>query len=173
MTAENESGSRRPMQSSETAVPELRSGPPADNPPHGMPVRRTRAAPFSSSSRSLLNGAVGAVLAVPIVGYLLGPALKRDQEYKSWIALGSISEFPEGETRLVDYRNPVTTRCRRRDRQHRLLGAPHLRAPSSRSSPSTAHTSAARSAGSPNPSSSSAPATAAPTTQTEPRLRPT
>ncbi len=56
-----------------------------------------------------LNGAVGAVLAVPIFGYLLGPALKRDQEYKSWIALGNLADFPEGETRLVDYRNPVVS----------------------------------------------------------------
>jgi menaquinol-cytochrome c reductase iron-sulfur subunit len=56
----------------------------------------------------LVNGAVGAVLAVPIVGYLLGPAMKRGG-YDSWISLGALSEFPEGETRLVDYRNPVTT----------------------------------------------------------------
>jgi len=57
----------------------------------------------------VLNGAVGAVLAVPVLGYLLGPALKRDQDYNSWIAIGSVGDFPEGETRLVDYRNPVVT----------------------------------------------------------------
>jgi menaquinol-cytochrome c reductase iron-sulfur subunit len=57
----------------------------------------------------LLNGAVGAVLAVPLVGYLLGPAMKRNSSYNSWIKLGALSDFPEGETRLVDYRNPVTT----------------------------------------------------------------
>jgi Rieske Fe-S protein len=57
----------------------------------------------------LVNGAVGAVLAVPIVGYLLGPAMKKSGGYDSWISLGALSEFPEGETRLVDYRNPVTT----------------------------------------------------------------
>ncbi len=56
-----------------------------------------------------LNGAVGAVIAVPILGYLLGPALKKNASYNSWVSLGSISEFPEGETRLVDYRNPTTT----------------------------------------------------------------
>ncbi len=56
-----------------------------------------------------LNGAVGAVVAVPILGYLLGPALKKNASYNSWVSLGSISEFPEGETRLVDYRNPTTT----------------------------------------------------------------
>ena len=57
----------------------------------------------------LANGAVGAVLAIPILGYLLGPALKKASGYNSWVALGALSEFPEGETRLVNYRNPVTT----------------------------------------------------------------
>ena len=57
----------------------------------------------------LLNGAVGAVLAVPIFGYLLGPALKKSSSSNSWINLGPLSDFPEGETRLVNFRNPVTT----------------------------------------------------------------
>ena len=56
----------------------------------------------------LVDGAVGAVLAVPILGYLLGPSLKKGSSYNSWVSLGAVSEFPEGETRLVDYRNPVT-----------------------------------------------------------------
>ena len=58
----------------------------------------------------LLNGAVGAILAVPIVGYLLGDAGKKGSSDNSWINLGPLSDFPEGETRLVNYRNPVTTR---------------------------------------------------------------
>jgi quinol---cytochrome c reductase iron-sulfur subunit, bacillus type len=57
----------------------------------------------------LLNGAVGAVLAVPILGYILGPAFRKDSSYNSWVSLGPIGDFPEGETRLVDYVNPVTT----------------------------------------------------------------
>jgi menaquinol-cytochrome c reductase iron-sulfur subunit len=57
----------------------------------------------------LVNGAVGAVMAVPIIGYLLGPAVKKGSSYNSWVALGSLSDFPEGETRLVNYRNPMTT----------------------------------------------------------------
>jgi Rieske Fe-S protein len=57
----------------------------------------------------LLNGAVGAVLAVPIVGYLLGPALRKSSSDNSWIDLGPLSNFPDGETRLVNFRNPVTT----------------------------------------------------------------
>ena len=56
----------------------------------------------------LIDGAVGAVLAVPILGYILGPSLKKDSSYNSWVSLGAIIDFPEGETRLVDYRNPGT-----------------------------------------------------------------
>ena len=57
----------------------------------------------------LVNGVVGAILGVPIIGYLLGPAAKNDARDNSWIKLGPLSDFPEGETRLMNYRNPVTT----------------------------------------------------------------
>ncbi len=57
----------------------------------------------------LVNGAVGAVLAVPIIGYLLGPASTKASAEESWINLGRIDDFPEGETRLATFRNPVTT----------------------------------------------------------------
>lgn len=57
----------------------------------------------------LLNGAVGAVLAVPIIGYLLGPALKKRSSQSAWIDLGKVAGYPEGQTRLVDFRNPITT----------------------------------------------------------------
>ncbi|MBB5339519.1 ubiquinol-cytochrome c reductase iron-sulfur subunit [Tunturiibacter gelidoferens] len=55
-----------------------------------------------------VNGLVGFVLAIPIVGYLLGPALKKTSSDNSWINLGPLADFPEGETRLVNYRNPIT-----------------------------------------------------------------
>jgi menaquinol-cytochrome c reductase iron-sulfur subunit len=59
----------------------------------------------------LLNGIVGVVLAVPIVRYLLSPMARgRRTGYDSWIALGSIEQFPSGETRLATYRNPVVNR---------------------------------------------------------------
>ena len=57
----------------------------------------------------LVNGAVGAVMAVPIIGYLLGPAEKNSASENFWVTLGTLNDFPEGETRLVNYRNPVTT----------------------------------------------------------------
>jgi len=57
----------------------------------------------------LINGAVGVVLGIPIIGYLLGPTLKNGSGNKSWINLGLLSNFPVGETRLVNFRNPITT----------------------------------------------------------------
>ena len=56
-----------------------------------------------------LNGLVGAVLAVPIVGYLFGPATGKKSSKQSWVDLGPLTEYPEGETRLATFRNPITT----------------------------------------------------------------
>ncbi|MGO9433337.1 MAG: ubiquinol-cytochrome c reductase iron-sulfur subunit [Terracidiphilus sp.] len=72
-------------------------------------VKRDSRRAFLFKLSLLLNGAVGAVLVVPILGYLLGPAFRKDSSYKSWVSLGPVSSFPEGQTRLVDYRNPVVT----------------------------------------------------------------
>ena len=59
----------------------------------------------------LLNGAVGTVLAVPLLGYLLGPAIKKksDPEVGAWVGLGAVNGFPVGETRLVDFQSPVAS----------------------------------------------------------------
>ncbi|HEV2620324.1 MAG TPA: Rieske (2Fe-2S) protein [Acidobacteriaceae bacterium] len=48
-------------------------------------------------------------MAVPILGYLFGPASKKASAEESWINLGSTFQFPTGETRLATFRNPVTT----------------------------------------------------------------
>ena len=40
-----------------------------------------------------LNAAVGAVLAVPLVGYLLGPALRRASGQGAWVSLGPLDSF--------------------------------------------------------------------------------
>jgi menaquinol-cytochrome c reductase iron-sulfur subunit len=56
-----------------------------------------------------LNGVVGAIFAVPILGYLLGPAMKKQSASDFWVGLGPVDQFPEGETRLVNFRNPSTS----------------------------------------------------------------
>ena len=109
MTAEHDARRPEVTPSPSTAVPELKSSSEAGDPSHSGPVRRDSRRTFLFKLSLALNGAVGVVLAVPIVGYLLGPALKRDKDYKSWVSLGPLNAFPEGETRLVDFRNPVQT----------------------------------------------------------------
>jgi len=55
-----------------------------------------------------LNALVGAVLAVPIVRYVLSPVSRgRRPGYDSWVSLGPVEQFPAGETRFATYRNPV------------------------------------------------------------------
>jgi menaquinol-cytochrome c reductase iron-sulfur subunit len=56
----------------------------------------------------LMNGAIAAVLAVPVVSYILSPLLaKRREGYTAWVSLGPINQFPEGQTRLATFRNPI------------------------------------------------------------------
>lgn len=54
------------------------------------------------------NSIVGAVFAVPILGYLLGPVMKKEKAAEFWVGLGPIDQFPEGETRLANFRDPST-----------------------------------------------------------------
>jgi Rieske Fe-S protein len=58
----------------------------------------------------LFNGFVVAALAIPIVRFLLYSVTRgRKNGYLSWVSLGTVSQFPEGETRLATFRNPYTT----------------------------------------------------------------
>ena len=58
----------------------------------------------------LFNGLVAAVLAVPIVRFLLASVVRgRQDEYLSWVTLGPVGQFPEGETRLATFRSPYVT----------------------------------------------------------------
>jgi Rieske Fe-S protein len=54
-----------------------------------------------------LNALVAIAIATPVVRYLLFP-LKRKDGYLSWISLGTVDDFQEGDTKLVTYRNPFT-----------------------------------------------------------------
>ena len=51
------------------------------------------------------NGLVGLAVATPVIRYLLSP-MKKDEDYLSWVTLGSLSDFPVGETRLATFTNP-------------------------------------------------------------------
>lgn len=56
----------------------------------------------------LFNGVVAMALAVPIVRFLFGSATLANRVLP-WVPLGHISEYPEGETRLAAFRNPIVT----------------------------------------------------------------
>jgi Rieske Fe-S protein len=74
--------------------------------PEGKAAAHTRRA-FLFKLAVGLNALIGTVLAVPLLGYLLGPAMKKDSQEGSWISLGPMSDFPTGETRLVDFESPL------------------------------------------------------------------
>ncbi len=50
-----------------------------------------------------LGGLASAVVGLPLVGYLLGA--KKPKE--SWVDLGRVEDFVQGETRLVTFDNPI------------------------------------------------------------------
>jgi Rieske Fe-S protein len=58
----------------------------------------------------LFNGLVATALAVPIVRFVVSSVTRgRTGAYLSWVSLGRVSEFPEGETRMATFRNPYVT----------------------------------------------------------------
>jgi Rieske Fe-S protein len=65
---------------------------------------------FFTKMGILFNGLVAAALAVPIVQYVFSSVTRgRANAYLSWVSLGKVSEFPEGETRLATFQNPYVT----------------------------------------------------------------
>src|SRR5258708_23484742 len=55
----------------------------------------------------LFNGFAALILAVPVTRFLLSAVTRgRGNGYLSWVPLGPVNEFPEGETRLATFRNP-------------------------------------------------------------------
>lgn len=51
-----------------------------------------------------INAIAIALFAIPVIGYVLSPA--RRFVWLKWISLGSLTEFPENQTRLAEYINP-------------------------------------------------------------------
>jgi menaquinol-cytochrome c reductase iron-sulfur subunit len=56
----------------------------------------------------LFNGFAAVVLAVPIMRFLLSSVVAHGQGkgYLSWVHLGDVASFPEGQTRMATFRNP-------------------------------------------------------------------
>ena len=57
-----------------------------------------------------VNGIAGVILAAPILRYLLSPMARGQQDRSdSWVSVGSLAQFPSGQTRLATYRNPFVS----------------------------------------------------------------
>jgi menaquinol-cytochrome c reductase iron-sulfur subunit len=55
-----------------------------------------------------INAVAATLFSVPIIGYIFAPARKKEMRADlAWVTLGQITQFPEGETRLATYRNPL------------------------------------------------------------------
>jgi Rieske Fe-S protein len=55
----------------------------------------------------LFNGLASTALAVPVFKFLFSSVTRaRADGYGSWVSLGAVHRFPEGETRLATFRNP-------------------------------------------------------------------
>src|SRR5438132_9377956 len=119
----------------------------------------------------VLNGIVGAALAVPIVRFLLSPVTREKKfGYESWLSLGGLEQFQLARLgspliatlwSIPGTAKPATL----------LAGCGMSTIRPSRFSPSIARTSDARCAGSRNRACSCVPATAARTTRTDPVLQ--
>ena len=85
-----------------------------ENPPETTP-EAALVSPKKIARRQLLtyfglalNAIAGALFAIPILGYLLAPASKKQMTKNlDWLSLGKLLQFPVGETRLATYRNPL------------------------------------------------------------------
>jgi menaquinol-cytochrome c reductase iron-sulfur subunit len=56
----------------------------------------------------LFNGFAAIVLALPLARFLFSSVTRgRENGYLSWVRLGDVSHFPEGETRMATFRNPL------------------------------------------------------------------
>ena len=65
---------------------------------------------FFTKMGIVFNGLVAGAFAVPIVRYLVSSITSgHGGGYLSWVPLGSVKDFPEGETRLATFRNPYVT----------------------------------------------------------------
>lgn len=53
-----------------------------------------------------LNALVGLAITVPVIGYIIGPSVRKKGFYKSWVDLGTADRFPIGQTRLATFVEP-------------------------------------------------------------------
>ncbi len=74
-------------------------------------TERRHAGPVSPERRRFLTNvsvvltlAIGALVGLPVIGYLLLPLVRQPEP--RWVDVGEVDEFPEGEAVLVAYEDP-------------------------------------------------------------------
>lgn len=70
---------------------------------HGLGEPRSRRR-FLTNVTFGLSGLIGAALGVPLIGYIFGPLIK--QAPNNWEPVGSVSDFPVGQTKLAKLDDP-------------------------------------------------------------------
>src|SRR5215469_5869443 len=81
--------------------------PSKDGPEQPLVTERVARRSFLMNVGIALNAVVALAIATPVLAYLLGPLLRRN-EYRQWIAIGSVDDFPPGETKLITFTNPFS-----------------------------------------------------------------
>ena len=69
-----------------------------------------------------LNVVAATLLAIPVIRYVFS-SFRRNVASQSWIMLGALENFPENQTRLATYRNPIHPPLGWHDGGDSLLGA--------------------------------------------------
>jgi menaquinol-cytochrome c reductase iron-sulfur subunit len=57
---------------------------------------------FVKATVGVLGTIMGAIIGIPIIGYIIAPALKR-QESEAWIPAGTLDKYPVGEPTLFNF----------------------------------------------------------------------
>src|SRR5438552_18882354 len=70
---------------------------------HGLGEPRSRRR-FLANISFGLGGAIGAMLGIPVLGYVLGPLIRRAPD--QWVDLGTVQDFPVGQTLKADFTDP-------------------------------------------------------------------
>jgi menaquinol-cytochrome c reductase iron-sulfur subunit len=73
---------------------------------HGPLPPKTSRRGFLFKLGIALNALGGLLVGIPVIGFLAAPMRRLGGQ--SWIQLGAVASFPEGETRLAVFRNPVS-----------------------------------------------------------------
>ena len=71
-----------------------------------VPVRHVTRRSVLMNIGIALNAIVGLAITAPVIGYIVGPALRKKGFYKSWVSLGNVNRYPNGQTRFATFVTP-------------------------------------------------------------------